>query len=83
MSQCAMNFQSIPLHIMYSSQHFELIQYVNSLSRSLLAFQINDPKNTIDLNDFPSFSKSMVHNLLFNYHNQLHIFIGMKNLIMH
>jgi len=60
MSQCGMNFQSIPLHITYSFQHFELIQYVNSLFRSLFAFQINDPKITIDLNDFPSFPKSMV-----------------------
>ncbi len=26
----------------------------------MLTFQINDPKVTIDLNDFPSFSKSVV-----------------------
>jgi hypothetical protein len=52
MSRCGMDFQSIPLHIMYSSQHFEPIQYVNSLSRSLLTFQVNDSKVTIDFNDF-------------------------------
>jgi len=38
MSQCGMDFQSIPLHIAYNSQHFEPIQYVNGLSRSLPTF---------------------------------------------
>jgi hypothetical protein len=52
-----MDFQSIPLHIMYISQHFEPIQYVNGLFRSLPTFQINDPKVTIDLDDFSSFSE--------------------------
>jgi hypothetical protein len=32
MFQCEMNFQSIPLHIVYSNQHFEPIEYVNGLS---------------------------------------------------
>jgi hypothetical protein len=52
MSRCGMDFQSIPLHITYNSQHFEPIQYVNSLSRSLLIFQVNNSNVTIDLNDF-------------------------------
>jgi len=60
MFRCGMDFQSIPLHITYSSQHFEPILYVNGLSRSSLTFQINDPKVTIDSNDFPSLLKSMV-----------------------
>jgi hypothetical protein len=62
MSSCGMDFQCIPLHIAYSFQHFKQIQYVNNLSRSLPTFQINDPncKITIDLNDFPSLSKSIV-----------------------
>ncbi len=60
MSRCGMAFQSIPLHITYNSQHFELIQKFNGLSRSLLTFQINDPKITIDLDDFLSLLKSMV-----------------------
>jgi len=55
-----MGFQSIPLHIAYNYQHFEPIQYVNGLFKSLLTFQINDPKVTIDLNDFLSLSKSVV-----------------------
>jgi hypothetical protein len=38
MSQCGMDFQSIPLHIAYNFQHFEPIQYVNGLSRSLPTF---------------------------------------------
>jgi hypothetical protein len=46
--------------IAYSLQHFEPIQYVNSLFRSLPTFQVNDSKVTIDLDDFPSFSKSMM-----------------------
>jgi hypothetical protein len=55
-----MDFQSIPLHIAYNSQHFEPIQYVNDLSKSLPTFRVNDSKLTIDLNDFPSLSESMV-----------------------
>jgi hypothetical protein len=60
MSQCGIDFQSIPLHIMYSSQHFEPIQYVDGLYRSLPIFQVNDSKINIDLDDFPSLSKSMM-----------------------
>jgi hypothetical protein len=45
---------------MYSSQHFEPIQYVNGLHRSLPTFQVNDSKINIDLGDFPSLSKSMM-----------------------
>jgi hypothetical protein len=55
-----MDFQSIPLHIVYSFQHFEPIQYVNNLFRFLLIFQVNDSKVTINLDFFPSFSKLMV-----------------------
>jgi hypothetical protein len=51
-----MDFQSIPLYIMDSSQHFEPIQYVNGLFRFLPTFQVNDSKINIDLNDFPSSS---------------------------
>jgi hypothetical protein len=57
MSQCGMDFQSIPLHITYNSQNFEPIQYINGLSRSSLTFQVNDSKINIDLDDFPSISK--------------------------
>ncbi len=60
MFQCGIDFESIPLHITYSSQHVEPIQYVNGSSKSLPTFQINDPKVTIDLDDFPFFSKSVV-----------------------
>ncbi len=38
MFNCGMDFQSIPLHIIYSFEHFEPIQYVNGLSKSLLIF---------------------------------------------
>ncbi len=44
MSRCGMNFQSIPLHITYSFQHFEPIQYVNGLFRSLLTYKLMIPK---------------------------------------
>jgi hypothetical protein len=60
MSQSGMDFQSIPLHIAYSSQHFEQIQYVNGLFRSSPIFQVHDSKVSIDLDDFPSLSKSMM-----------------------
>jgi hypothetical protein len=59
-SQCGMDFQSIPLHIAYNSQHFEPIQYVNGLFRSSPTFQVNDSKVNIDLDDFSSLSKSMM-----------------------
>jgi len=49
-----MDFQSIPLHITYNSQHFEPIQYVNGIYKFLRTFQVNDFKITIDLDDFPS-----------------------------
>jgi hypothetical protein len=55
-----MDFQSTPLQILYSSQHFEPIHYVNGLFRSLPTFQVNDSKVNIDLNDFLSLSKSMM-----------------------
>jgi hypothetical protein len=60
MFQCGMDFQSIPFHITYSSQHFKPIQYVNGLFKFWSTFQVNDPKITINLDDFPSLSESMV-----------------------
>ncbi len=45
---------------MYNFQHFEPIQYVNGLFRSLPTFQVNDFKVNIDLDDFPSLSESMM-----------------------
>jgi len=57
MFRYGMDFQFIPLHIMYNSQHFESIQYVNGLSKVLPTFQVNDSKVTIDLEDFSSFFK--------------------------
>ncbi len=53
MSQCDMDFQFIPSHIMQNSQHFEPIQFVNGIFKFLPTFQINDSKVTIDLDDFP------------------------------
>jgi hypothetical protein len=55
MIRCGMDFQSIPLHIACSFQHFEPLQYVNGLSRSLPTFQVNNSKVNINLDDFPSF----------------------------
>jgi hypothetical protein len=55
-----MDFQSIPLHIKYSFQHFKPIQYVNGLFEFWPTFQVNDPKVTIDLDDFSSLSETMV-----------------------
>jgi hypothetical protein len=58
--QYGMDFQSIPLHIVHNFQHFEPIQYVNGLSRFLPTFQVNDSNVSINLDDFPSRSKSMM-----------------------
>ncbi len=60
MTRCGMDFQSIPLCIICNSQHIEPLQYVNGLFRSLLTFQINTSKITINLDDFPSLLESMV-----------------------
>ncbi len=59
MFRCGMDFQSIPLHITYSSQHFEPIQYVNGISR-FTYFQVHKSKVNIDLDDFPSLSELMM-----------------------
>jgi hypothetical protein len=64
MSWCGMDFQFIPLHIIYNFQHFEAIEYVNGLFRSLFGFQTNDHKVHIYLNDFPSFSELMMQKFL-------------------
>jgi hypothetical protein len=55
-----MDFQSIPLHIVYNFQHFEPIEYVNGPSLFSSIFEGNDPKVHIDLDDFPSFFKLMM-----------------------
>ncbi len=51
---CGMDFQFIPLYIVYNVQHFEPIEYFNDLIRSLPTFQTNDCKVHIKLDDFPS-----------------------------
>jgi hypothetical protein len=53
MSRCGMDYQSIPLHITYNFQHFELIDYDNGVSRFFCAFEPNDPKMTTNLDKFP------------------------------
>jgi hypothetical protein len=63
MFRYGMDFQFIPLHIVYNFQHFEPIEYVNGLSHSSLIFQANDPKLHIDLDDFPSFLKLLMQKL--------------------
>jgi hypothetical protein len=55
-----MDFQSIPLHIACSFQHFEPLQYVNCLCRFWPTFQVNNIKVTINLDDFSSLSKLVV-----------------------
>jgi hypothetical protein len=54
------NFQSIPLYIVYNFQHFESIEYVNGILRSFHAFWMNDPKLIKDLDEFMSFLESMM-----------------------
>jgi hypothetical protein len=79
MSQCAMNFQSIPtLNIL------ESIKYFNGVLRALHVSQIDDSKVIINLNEFQSLFKStMQQPPKFNSQNQMHVFIGTKILIMH
>jgi hypothetical protein len=60
MFQCGMDFQSIPLHVIYNSQHFEPIEYVNGVHNVLHVFETNNPKMIINLDKFLSCSKSMI-----------------------
>ncbi len=83
MFRCGMEFQSIPLHISCRSRHFEQIQYVNVLFKFLFAFEIIDPKVTIDLDDFPSRLELVVQQPLIQLSQLATSFIGMKILIMH
>ncbi len=55
-----MDFQSIPLHIAYSSQHYEPIEYDNGVLKKFHAFEPNDPKVTINLDEFPLILESIV-----------------------
>ncbi len=41
-------------------QQFEPIQYANGLFKSLPIFQVNDPKVTINFDDFSCLLESMV-----------------------
>jgi hypothetical protein len=59
MSRCGKDFQSIPLHITYNFQHFEPIEYVNSVSKILHVFKTNNPNMIFNLDKFLSCSKSM------------------------
>ncbi len=53
-----MNFQSIPIHIAYNFKHFEPIEYDNGAHKFFHAFEPNDPKVTINLDEFPLFLES-------------------------
>jgi thymidine kinase len=58
--QCGMDFQFVLLHIAYEFQHFEPIEYANSVARFILTFETNDSKAIINLNEFSFLSKPMV-----------------------
>jgi hypothetical protein len=58
-----MDFQFIPLHIVYNFQHSKPIEYFNDLFRSLPTFQRNDCKVHIDLDDFRYFSKKTSYSI--------------------
>ncbi len=83
MFQCGMDFQSIPLHIVYNSQHFEPIEYVNGLFQSSPIFQANDPKIHIDLDDFPSFSKLVMQKPQIQFSQLTTHFYWNENLTLH
>jgi hypothetical protein len=67
----------------YTFQHLEPIQYVDGLFKSLPIFLVNDPKVTIDLDDFPFVSKLVVQQPPIQIIALTTLFIGMKILIMH
>jgi hypothetical protein len=60
MSCCGVDFQSILLHIRYNFQHFEPIEYDNGELRFFHDFEPNDPKVTINLDEVPLISYSIV-----------------------
>jgi len=57
------NFQLILLHTSYIFQHFEPIKYDNGVLGFLYAFETNDPKMTINLDEFSLISKSMMQQI--------------------
>jgi hypothetical protein len=54
------NFQSFPLYIVYNFQHFESIEYVNGILRSLHTFWTNDHKVIKDVDELKKKKKSMM-----------------------
>jgi len=60
MSQRWKDFQYIPLHVTYTFQHFEPIEYVNGVFNFLHVFKTNNPKMILNLDEFLSCSKSMI-----------------------
>jgi len=57
---CGVDFQSILLRIGYNSQHFEPIEYDNGELRFFHDFEPNDLKVTVNLDEFPLISDSIV-----------------------
>jgi hypothetical protein len=66
-----MDFQTIPLYIACSSQHFEPLDYFNGALRSFHVFQINYLKVIINLDEFPSILESTKHQPLIQFSHQL------------
>ncbi len=60
MSCFGVDFQSILLHIGYNSPHFEPIKYDNRERRFFHDFEPNDLEVTINLDEFPLISYSIV-----------------------
>jgi len=78
-----MDFQFIPLYIVYNSQHFDPIEYVNGLFQSSPIFQANDPKVCIDLDDFPSFLELVMQKPQIQFSQPTTHFYLNENLILH
>jgi hypothetical protein len=57
MPKCGLNYQMDTLHIAYSIQHFDPIEYTCDVINTQLQFETQNSKSFINLNDFPMLLK--------------------------
>ncbi len=59
MCKCGLDYQMDTLHIAYSNQHFETIEYTCDVKNTQLKFEMKNSKSFINLDDYPMLSKSI------------------------
>jgi hypothetical protein len=59
MCKCGLNYQIDILHIVYSNQHFEPIEYTFDVKNTQFQFETQNSKLFINLDDYPMLSRPM------------------------